>query len=548
LTGLNDTDVYSVYIRSNCSDVNISSWSSAVLLYTGYCPASSPGTTYYLTDFSTTGGTDNITNNNSGLSAGGYGDFSDMAVSQYPGSNFDFSAGFSADQTYYLYIWVDWNNDLDFDDDGEQVVSTASYQSSPYSGSVAVPEGTPAGDYRMRVRNSESGVVGPCGSINYGETEDYTLTVLQPSPCSGMPDPGATTGPNVICADVPFTLSVDNVVIEGGLTYQWQTSTDGTVWTDAAGISTLSHYTTSQTEETWYRLQVTCEFGDVATSTPLDITMAPPLECYCSSLNYTNNVEPICNVTFADINNDSPSEVNGTPQIEDFTSIIGHVTQGATYTFSATGNTDGNYTTHVTAFFDWDGNGDWETVVPIGTIINDDCTLPTTADITVPVDASVGTSHMRVVKVFNVSPLDPCGTYGFGQAEDYTLEVAAQVLDCEGVVDGPAMPGTVCYDTPNGWGGIWNADCECIANVGVGEIAGTTGFAIYPNPASSILYITTPNGKPVHVKVYDMVGTLVIDKDMVQQLDITKLATGSYTLVATDAKGGNEQHARFMKQ
>jgi hypothetical protein len=50
------------------------------------------------------------------------------------------------------------------------------------------------------------------------------------------------------------------------------------------------------------------------------------------------------------------------------------------------------------------------------------------------------------------------------------------------------------------------------------------------------------------VKVYDMVGNLVMEQDMVHQLDIADLATGSYSLVATDSKGGHEAHARFMKQ
>jgi hypothetical protein len=342
-------------------------------------------------------------------------------------------------------------------------------------------------------------------------------------------------------------LTIENGTTDSGLSYLWQVSPDGTVWLDAQGINDQLTYTTSQTVETWYRLQVTCEFGDVATSTPLQVTMAPPNQCYCTGYDITGTVEPVCNVTFADIDHDSPSTVNGSPALENFTSTVGHVDPGATYTLSVTGNTNGSGTNYVTAFFDWTGDGTFETMQAIGSISNDACVTPASHSITVPDNAVAGTTRMRVVMNYNASPSDPCAAYASGQAEDYTLEVS--LLDCEGVPDGPALPGTPCYETPNGWGGIWNDACECIANVGiVGEVEGTQGFAIYPNPASTVLYITTANDVPVHVKVYDMVGTLVMDKDMVHQLDITQLATGSYTLVATDAKDGNEWHARFMKQ
>gem|GEM_PF-1965320 len=546
-SGLTSETDYMIYVRSVCGAGDTSAWTIPADCHTGYCVAGFTGTNTYFTNFVTTGGGTNISNA-TGLAPNGYASYTSMAVSQAAGLSVNFATtifGGSAGTA----IWVDWNNDLDFNDANEQVFVTSSYGYNQ-TGTIAVPAGTPDGSYRMRILSDydNSAPGDPCGIVgNGGEVEDYTFDVFTPAQCSGMPDPGATSGPSIICTDVPFTLAVENNTTDAGISYQWQISSDGTAWTDAPGASTTATYTTSQTIETWYRLQVTCAFGSVATSTPLQITMAPPLECYCTSIDYTFNVEPICNVTFADINNDSPSAIDGSPALEDFTAIVGHVTPGNTYTFSATGNTDGNWTTYVTAFFDWDGNGTWETVVPIGSMTNEVCATPVTADVNVPADAVIGTSHMRVVKNYADSPTDPCATYGFGQAEDYTLDVATAPLDCEGVANGPAIPGTDCIAS-TGNGGVWNDNCVCIENIGVGEIDGAKGFAIYPNPASSILYITTPNDAPVHVKVYDMVGTLVMEKDMVHQLDITKFATGSYTLVATDTNGGNERHARFMKQ
>jgi hypothetical protein len=466
-----------------------------------------------------------------------------MVVTSYPGGPVDFTADFSADQTYYFYIWADLNNDLDFDDPDESLVAQTTYVPSPFTGTFTIPAGTPPGTYRMRERNSEFGTVGPCGAGNNGETEDYTLMVVAQEQCAGLPDPGATLGPDTICADVAFTLAVENASSDAGLTYQWQTSPDGTTWTDVTG-ATSATYTLSQSEETWYRLQVTCEFGDVATSTPLEVSMAPFNECYCaSSFTYADG-EYVSNVNYAGIDNTSGGNAGGPV---DYTAQVAEVEQGDTHTLSVTILAD--QFEYVYAFIDWNQNGILDDAGEVYTVTgNADTNGPFTLDIVTPADAPAGNTRMRVMVDYDNDTPDPCVVDAFGEAEDYTVHVTAAPLDCEGVANGPAMPGTPCYDTPNGWGGTWSAECECELNIGVGEIAGTTGFAIYPNPASSILYITTTNDRPVHVKVYDMVGTLVMDKDMVHQLDITKLATGSYTLVATDAKGGNGRHARFMKQ
>ena len=114
----------------------------------------------------------------------------------YPGGAVDFTAGFSADQTYYFYIWADLNNDLDFDDPDESLVAQTTYVPSPFDGTFTIPAGTPLGTYRMRVRNSEFGTVGPCGAGNNGETEEYTVMVVAQEECTGLPGPGSTLAPH----------------------------------------------------------------------------------------------------------------------------------------------------------------------------------------------------------------------------------------------------------------------------------------------------------------------------------------------------------------
>ncbi|MFA7686545.1 MAG: choice-of-anchor J domain-containing protein, partial [Moheibacter sp.] len=156
-----------------------------------------------------------------------------------------------------------------------------------------------------------------------------------------------------------------------------------------------------------------------------------PVE-YCE-VTYTSNIEPITHVIFAGIDNESNPVLNGSPAMEDFTSISGDVTVGESYEIALEGNTDGNFRNTFTVFIDWNQNGvlnDAGEMYEAGTIMNSTGTDGQQAltDIAVPADAMEGSTRMRIIKDWTSSttpvwPSDPCGTYDFGQTEDYTLNV-----------------------------------------------------------------------------------------------------------------------------
>ncbi|MGC4040274.1 MAG: GEVED domain-containing protein [Flavobacterium sp.] len=151
-----------------------------------YCVAyNTVNTTYYISGITTTGGVTNFSNTGTGFSTNGYFDYSGTySVSQYQGSGFSITATHPS-STYGYSVWVDWNNDGDFLDAGESVISTG-YLSSPASvGTITIPLATPAGNYRMRIRNAYLNNPPPaCGSHDNGEAEDYTITVIALPPCA----------------------------------------------------------------------------------------------------------------------------------------------------------------------------------------------------------------------------------------------------------------------------------------------------------------------------------------------------------------------------
>jgi hypothetical protein len=139
----------------------------------------------YISNFSTTGGSLNITNASSCVpaSANYYADYSSMNVQVISGNAFNFSVS-QPSLTYNMgfRIWIDYNNDFDFADAGEDVWNSGS-TGKTFTGTIIVPAGTPAGVKRMRVRNKYNGVpltTDYCSTLSYGETEDYGLIVVAP--------------------------------------------------------------------------------------------------------------------------------------------------------------------------------------------------------------------------------------------------------------------------------------------------------------------------------------------------------------------------------
>ena len=124
-------------------------------------------------------------------------------------------------------IWVDWNNDLDFDDPDERIVMDVETGVGPYLATITPPAGTPEGDKTMRVRISYSGVaadMSPCGSTTYGEVEDYTITIAVPIPY--VPVPGTV-----------YTLQKFHVIEDWFDVYLGTAAIDGADVNDLSGVA-----------------------------------------------------------------------------------------------------------------------------------------------------------------------------------------------------------------------------------------------------------------------------------------------------------------------
>jgi len=192
ITGLTPDTDYKIFVRADCGSSDTSLWRS-INFFSAYClPTVEEFNTGGITSFVTTEGiTQNISDQNSEYSDGGYGDFTYMIVDFSEGGediNFQIttSSGFER-----VNIWIDWNKDLIFNEN-EIVYTSAQQFGSSFQGNIVVPIGQAPGDYRMRIRTEFFDFPLPCGESVYGETKDYTFRVGQPLSCMPITSPTAT--------------------------------------------------------------------------------------------------------------------------------------------------------------------------------------------------------------------------------------------------------------------------------------------------------------------------------------------------------------------
>ncbi len=122
-----------------------------------------------------------------------YGDFTDESTTVEAGESYAFTLVpmFSFHHwDEYVRVWIDFNQDGDFEDSGELVLEEISLAGSPnypptqvqlISGDIAIPPDATLGANRMRVSMKKDAFAGPCEVFVYGEVEDYTVVIAENS-------------------------------------------------------------------------------------------------------------------------------------------------------------------------------------------------------------------------------------------------------------------------------------------------------------------------------------------------------------------------------
>lgn len=129
-------------------------------------------------------------NQHSDKGDGGYQDYSSEVLEMFANEPLPIyvenGAPYTTDQ---VLVWVDWNKDGDFDDEGELEVETDPSGTNIFEGIITPPADAPVQKTRMRIRLHDAGNGPndtPCGFATWGEVEDYTLRIIGSDACGPL--------------------------------------------------------------------------------------------------------------------------------------------------------------------------------------------------------------------------------------------------------------------------------------------------------------------------------------------------------------------------
>jgi hypothetical protein len=405
----------------------------------------------------------NTLNTTSTCGAGGYTNYAAVGTqttSLLKGSSYTLSVSVGAGTgTHGAAAWIDFNQNGVFTDAGEYfLISNAILPNTTSTLPIPIPTGAGTGAIRMRIRFTWNVTVTSAMSCTmsgtYGETEDYTLTLVAPPACSiptaqptglalitGSTDitgsfTAASPAPNNYLVVINTTGTIPSPV--NGVTY----TTGGTFGAGNTIVDTdtnTNFIATGLSLSTTYYIYI-FSFNSACTggpsyyaTTPLTDNTTTLAFSYCTptgNLDCTTSSDYIGNVTINTLNNSSTCSASGYTNYSAVGTQTTTLTRGNTYNFSMStgpGNKkhgaavwvdfNQNYVFDATEYFTL-GNG----VIASST---------NTIAIAVPAGATLGTTRMRVRygRQENMTSSSACTMGGTrGETEDYTITIIDPIV------------------------------------------------------------------------------------------------------------------------
>jgi hypothetical protein len=481
----------------------------------------------------------NTLNNPSNCSTGGYANYAatgTQTTSLTKGTSYNFSLKVGAGTgTHGAGVWIDFNQNGVFSDPGEFfLVSNAISPSTTNNISIPIPVGATTGITRMRVRYAYATTVGSGLGLSctmngtYGETEDYTITLVNVSPCvvpavqptALMLTPnsnsigGSFTYASPTANNYLVTISTANTPPSpvNGTTYIAGNTIGSSIVVDVDSNNTFLANGLSTT--TTYYIYVfsynsLCSGGPLYnTSTPLSntattLTASPYCVPSVSSTTWAN-WDYISNVSFVGTLNETSnnSTYSTTPLgYQDFTGLVNKPSQAqgeGVNIFVQAKNTS-----FIKAWVDWNRDGVYadpsERVYDTKNI----ATYSTTFGFIIPPSTSLGDYRIRIRinSKDTTSPYDgnstptfgPCGLISYGgESEDYSFTVvpscSAQITS---VTDGISCgPGPVNLSV-TGSSGVTSYKWYADATGGTAIATSTTGNWTTPSLTNTTIYYAT---------------------------------------------------------
>ena len=566
-TGLTPNTTYTINVRSNCGGIT-SSWIT-LTVYTGYC---TPAPTSV--DAS---GIVNVTiptgiNNTTGAETGNYGDYSAQVANVYQGTSVTAAITYSTGYTYETVIWIDYNDDLDFNDAGETVYTGTSTATIPttLNANITIPLTAPLGTHRLRIGGQDSGPVTECYSGSYGTFEDYSINVQVAPACTLTPVAGAISGPSSV--NLGSTNSYTIAPSAGNV--QWYEATSATgPWTAITGatVATSQNITAtasgtvyltviasnpgcvSDTANVAYPVNVIFQGDDVCNAIPLSIGTSTASFFPYGATTQTGEVAPAAGTCTANtswcnntLNNSmwftfvAPASGYVTVQSPGFDTQLAvwkaascsDLLSAATATLVAANDDDADYLTHSGANYSsfvkaaclTPGATYYIQLDSYGAAASTESTTIVITDMGTALDASFTGLTANYCTSDAASTLTPATIGGVFTANTSTVEITS--FD-------PAAAGVGTYTITYSINGcVSNSVTNVSICTGVQEI-NKTSISVYPNPTNGVLNISIPSELTglTSIEVYDAIGKLAVKETLsndANTINLSKLENGMY--------------------
>jgi len=430
VTTIINTD-HQFYVRRDCGNNDLSLWNGPFNFSTGYCiPTFSFDCSDFvgpkITTFEISEALVNLTNE-TGLICGGtngFSDFTNMSATISEGLSPIFSVKIGGNSSARVKIWIDWDQNGEFEDDELLAEGTTAVSSgNSFDGAINIPQNTPAGDYRLRIRilGGASTNFGVCQATGRGETEDYTLKVVSQPSC--LP-PGLLTATPTSLSSVLLGWTSDGTLFD----IEWgETGFTLGSGTQINGITTNSTTVTVVTDTPYqFYARQNCGNGNFSIwRGPFSFKTGYCTDLY--SIGCMNNASKIVNfkIQYAITNLDNQTGITncGAVGYNDFTDIFATVSEGFLPFFSVE---VGTVLGGIKLWIDWNQNGEFEpnelieqstgNITPGNTF---------SGTFTVPSGTAPGDYRIRVRLVENSTNFTACSSHLRGETEDYTLKVVA---------------------------------------------------------------------------------------------------------------------------
>ncbi|PKG42425.1 S8 family serine peptidase [Psychroflexus sp. MES1-P1E] len=516
LEGLTELTTYEVQIRTQCLTENTTSDYSEIITFTTeefvleYCNSAGETTT----DEHIARVRLHTLDNESGAGSG-YTDFTNFSTDLIVAESYTITVNPDWSGTIFgegINVWIDFNLNGDFTDDGELVLSSAPSTSPEVSSTFTVPEGSIEGEnLRMRVSMKYNGLPSSCESFVWGEVEDYSVILLPAGTCNVLVPEGEAE--QDFCS-VPL---LDELEVDAATVVWYTQESNGTALAADYLISSGETLYAASLEgecESQDRLSVTVTFGDNEAPVPTQAV----LEDVVAQCEVVELVAPTSE------DNCDAAEIQGTMSLEfpilestmvtwEFEDSTGNISiQTQDIIIEDTQNPEILLKENIVLELDEDGNATLSLEDVDGGSI-DNC--------------GIATQELSQVD-FNCDDYDP---------ENEVVDVTYTVIDTNANQTQVTVSITLLDPT---------SACTLSSNV-----FETLKVALYPNPAQQTLFLELGNTPLTidKVTVFDIQGKLLISlipNGLNTAIDVSSLSAGNYFLRMSSGK--DTMTKRFIKE